>query len=163
MGRSRPLFSTDGKNTKLGRIIFIKETKARTGSFPKPLHRDVHLLSFWIAGYRTQGKSLHGAAQSSVLILLIKYLVRSGLSLILLNTSTACINQKEISLSHCNNKLFVQVLYAELSERFTSISYDSSEQICSSPSIEDETKLHHWICEMLQSGELLKEGTATFH
>lgn len=61
MGCSRPLFSTDGKNTKLGRIIFIKETKARTGSFPKPLHRDVHLLSFWIAGYRTRGKSLHGA------------------------------------------------------------------------------------------------------
>lgn len=39
-------FSTDGKNTKLGRVIFNKETKAKPGSFPKPLHRDVHLLSF---------------------------------------------------------------------------------------------------------------------
>lgn len=58
--------SPDGESAaKLARVTFIEETKAKAGSFPKPLHRDIHLLHFWITGYRTRGKNLPGPIQSS--------------------------------------------------------------------------------------------------
>lgn len=44
------------------RAPFMKESKAQPGSFPKPLHRELHLLNFSVAAYQTLGETLHGPA-----------------------------------------------------------------------------------------------------
>lgn len=100
MWRSEFPSSPDGESAaKLARVTFIEETKAKAGSFPKPLHRDIHLLHFWITGYRTRGKNLPGPIQSSVLLPSTKHFALS-----FINVCAACINKNGDNFGfHSNN------------------------------------------------------------
>lgn len=89
----------DGEETEeSGRVSFIKETKAEAGSSPKPLHRDVHLLNFWVTAYQTLGKNLQGPAQGPAP-------PHTALSLSFIHSSPAQIYQN--LNSHSNNGCFL--------------------------------------------------------